>query len=39
MGISCKTLPAVSDILNGKITTNQIREIRIEGVWGENILI
>ena len=34
MGISCKTLPAVSDILNGKITTSQIREIRIEDLLG-----
>ena len=33
-GITCKTLPAISDILNGSITINQIREIRIEDLLG-----
>lgn len=33
-GMICKTLPAISDILNGKITINQIREIRIEDLLG-----
>ena len=33
-GITCKTLPAISDILNGTITINQIREIRIEDLLG-----
>jgi FlaA1/EpsC-like NDP-sugar epimerase len=34
VGIVCKTLPAISDILNGTITINQIREIRIEDLLG-----
>ncbi|MEN6397253.1 MAG: polysaccharide biosynthesis protein, partial [Methanoregula sp.] len=33
-GISCKTVPAVSDILNGSVHVNQIREIRIEDLLG-----
>ena len=33
-GIPCKTLPAISDILNGTITISQIREIRIEDLLG-----
>ncbi|NLT23747.1 MAG: polysaccharide biosynthesis protein [Syntrophorhabdus sp.] len=33
-GISCKTVPAISDILNGSVHVNQIREIRIEDVLG-----
>jgi len=33
-GISCKTVPAVSDILNGKVHVSQIREIRIEDLLG-----
>ena len=34
VGISCKTLPAISDILNGTIAISQIREIRIEDLLG-----
>ncbi|HVN96708.1 MAG TPA: nucleoside-diphosphate sugar epimerase/dehydratase [Syntrophorhabdaceae bacterium] len=33
-GMVCKTLPAISDILKGKITVNQIREISIEDLLG-----
>jgi FlaA1/EpsC-like NDP-sugar epimerase len=33
-GISCKTVPAVSDILNEKVHVSQIREIRIEDLLG-----
>lgn len=33
-GITCKTVPAVSDILNGSVHVNQIREIRIEDLLG-----
>lgn len=33
-GIGCKTVPAISDILNGSVHVNQIREIRIEDVLG-----
>jgi len=33
-GIPCKTLPAISDILNGRVTTSQIREVRIEDLLG-----
>lgn len=33
-GITCKTVPAISDILNGSVHVNQIREIRIEDVLG-----
>ena len=33
-GITCKTVPAISDILNGTVHVNQIREIRIEDVLG-----
>ncbi len=33
-GIACKTVPAISDILNGSVHVNQIREIRIEDVLG-----
>ncbi len=33
-GVSCKTVPAVSDILNGKVHVSQIREIRIEDLLG-----
>lgn len=33
-GIICKTVPAISDILNGTVHVNQIREIRIEDVLG-----
>ncbi len=33
-GIACKTVPAVSDILNGSVHVNQIREIRIEDLLG-----
>ncbi len=33
-GISCKTVPAVGDILNGTVSVSQIREIRIEDVLG-----
>ncbi len=35
-GIGCKTVPAISDILNGSVHVNQIREIRIEDVLGGN---
>ncbi len=33
-GIGCKTVPAISDILNGSVHVNQIREIRIEDLLG-----
>lgn len=33
-GITCKTVPAMSDILNGSVHVNQIRKIRIEDVLG-----
>jgi FlaA1/EpsC-like NDP-sugar epimerase len=33
-GIACRTVPAISDILNGTVHVNQIREIRIEDVLG-----
>ena len=33
-GVPCKTVPAVSDILNGKVHVSQIREIRIEDLLG-----
>ncbi len=33
-GILCKTVPAVSDILNGTVHINQIREVRIEDLLG-----
>jgi FlaA1/EpsC-like NDP-sugar epimerase len=33
-GIVCRTVPAMSDILNGTVHVNQIREIRIEDVLG-----
>ncbi len=33
-GITCKTVPAISDILNGSVHVNQIREIRIEDLLG-----
>ncbi len=35
-GVLCKTVPAVSDILNGKIHVSQIREIRIEDLLGRD---
>ncbi|MCX5803001.1 MAG: nucleoside-diphosphate sugar epimerase/dehydratase, partial [Proteobacteria bacterium] len=34
MGIPCKTVPAMGDILNGKVSVNEIREIRIEDLLG-----
>jgi FlaA1/EpsC-like NDP-sugar epimerase len=34
VGVPCKTVPAVSDILNGKVHVSQIREIRIEDLLG-----
>ncbi len=33
-GISCKTVPAISDILNGSVHVNQIREVSIEDLLG-----
>lgn len=33
-GIGCKTVPAISDILNGTVHVNQIREIKIEDLLG-----
>ena len=33
-GITCKTVPAISDILNGSVHVNQIREISIEDLLG-----
>lgn len=33
-GISCKTVPAIGDILNGTVHVNQIREVRIEDLLG-----
>lgn len=33
-GIKCKTVPAISDILNGTVHINQIREIKIEDLLG-----
>ena len=33
-GVPCKTVPAMTDILNGKIHVSQIREIRIEDLLG-----
>ena len=33
-GVVCKTVPAMSDILNGSIHVNQIREVRIEDLLG-----
>ncbi len=33
-GVSCKTVPAISDILNGSVHVNQIREISIEDLLG-----
>ncbi len=35
-GVLCKTVPAVSDILNGKVHVSQIREIRIEDLLGRD---
>jgi len=32
--VQCKTIPAISDILNGKISVNQIRNINIEDLLG-----
>jgi FlaA1/EpsC-like NDP-sugar epimerase len=34
VGIACKTVPAISDILNGKLNVSHIREIRIEDLLG-----
>ncbi len=34
VGIECKTIPAVSDILDGKLNVSHIREIRIEDLLG-----
>jgi len=34
VGVPCKTVPSVSDILNGKVHISQIREIRIEDLLG-----
>ncbi|HOW55582.1 MAG TPA: nucleoside-diphosphate sugar epimerase/dehydratase [Syntrophorhabdaceae bacterium] len=33
-GIPCKTVPAISDILNGTVHVNQIRQISIEDLLG-----
>ncbi|MHB8108427.1 MAG: polysaccharide biosynthesis protein [Syntrophorhabdaceae bacterium] len=33
-GVVCKTVPAISDILNGTVHINQIREIKIEDLLG-----
>ncbi len=33
-GVSCKTVPAIGDILNGKVSVNQIRQINIEDLLG-----
>ena len=33
-GIPCKTVPAISDILNGSVHVNQIRQISIEDLLG-----
>ncbi len=33
-GITCKTVPAISDILDGSVHVNQIREISIEDLLG-----
>lgn len=33
-GVSCKTVPAIGDILNGTVHVNQIREVRIEDLLG-----
>lgn len=33
-GIACKTVPAISDILNGTVHINQIREVRIDDLLG-----
>jgi len=33
-GITCKTIPALSDILNGSVHVNQIREIEIDDLLG-----
>ncbi len=33
-GIKCKTVPSITDILNGTIHVNQIREIKIEDLLG-----
>jgi len=35
-GVTCKTVPAISDILNGSIHVNQIREISIEDLLGRD---
>ena len=34
VGIACKTVPAIGDILNGKLNVSHIREIRIEDLLG-----
>jgi FlaA1/EpsC-like NDP-sugar epimerase len=34
VGLPCKTVPAVSDILNGTVSVSQIRDIRIEDLLG-----
>lgn len=34
VGVVCKTVPAISDILNGKLNVSHIREIRIEDLLG-----
>lgn len=34
VGIECKTIPAVSDILDGKLNVSHIREVRIEDLLG-----
>jgi FlaA1/EpsC-like NDP-sugar epimerase len=34
VGVTCKTVPALGDILNGKVSVRQIREIRIEDLLG-----
>ena len=33
-GITCKTVPAISDILDGSVHVNQIREVSIEDLLG-----
>lgn len=34
VGLTCKVVPALSDILNGRVHMSQIREIRIEDLLG-----
>lgn len=37
-GIQCKITPALYDIINGKVSVNQLREVRIEDLLGREVI-